>query len=590
MMNQFQMSCVKGILFLTVWSIFLVSTFSQQTYACSTCDKAPWDLETYFTVMDKLLGVLDTPPYEQWTGNQFAEDGKEILFTAKTAIQSVATTTMMSFVLVVHTAFLDMWWELKTLASTQARRRDREMLQSYDRKIMMKWLTIGQRAYMGKDISEDQLKKIDQILSELKYVELNKIWWSYITPLKQATYDDILALYRNINYLYKKLHEKKWFHSFLEDVWSEYEVIDSLKKAETVESPEREILKNFRHQLQILVEWILREQQQENRGPTAQLLNFKEDYKLFAAYVWQIQQDYECAIWTKNQCDTTWKQTISESWENTKGRKSDFQKSKDMFSDARARLLGTFWWWWDDAQEAARQREEALLQSFYGGPVPEKRKWWSVVKVQGDVDSAAIKDSLADLEQTVVTTKWLAKRLKDNFKEITLKNSLSTLVGSTALVTNYLASPLGAFVDVSNLPQDASQADAWKYLSKSEKEEALNKYIEKTVATRWLDQEIQLQWVFAGQKTKVQAEAVTKTFSDIFALQQDRERETVYADVRSATVLFPVLSASVWRNIELRWDKNEPSGKESSTIYNAAGKVCELQCSNLQWKCWYYTN
>lgn len=578
------------MLFLALWSIFLINPLLQQTYACSTCDKAPSDLETYFTVMDKLLGVLDTPPYEQWTGNQFLEDWKEILFTSKTAIQSVATTTMMSFVLGVHTAFLDMWGELKTLASTQARRRDWEMLLSYDRKIMMKWLTIAQRAYMGKNVSEQQLQKIDQILADLEYVELNKIWWSYISLLKQATYDDILALYRNINYLYKKLHEKKWYHGFLEEVWSEYEVVDSLKKAETVESPEREILKNFRHQLQILVEWVFREQQQENRWPTAQLLNFKEDYKLFAAYVWQIQQDYECAIWTKNQCDSSRKKAVSDSWENTKWRTSDFQKSMKMFADARARLLGAFWWWGQDAQEAARQREEALLQSFYGWPVPEKRKWWSVVKVQGDADTEAIKESLGDVEQTVVTTKWLAKRLKDNFKDITLKNSLSTLVGSTALVTNYLASPLGAFVDVSNLQQDASQADAWKYLSKSEKEEALNKYIEKTVATRWLDQEIQLQWVFAWQKTEIQAAAVTKTFTDIFALQQDRERETVYGDVRSATVLFPVLSAAVWRNIELRWDKNEPSGKDSSTIYNSAGKVCELQCSNLQGKCRYYTN
>jgi hypothetical protein len=540
--------------------------------------------------MDKLLGVLDTSPYEQGTGNQFAEDGKEILFTTKAAIQSVATTTMMSFVLVTHTAFMDIWGEIKTLASTQARRRDWEMLLSYDRKIMMKWLTIGQRAYMGKAISDAQLQKIDQILAELEFVELNKVWWWHVSLLRQATYDDILALYRNMNYLYKQLHQKKWFHWFLEEVWSEYEVIDSLRKADTVEVPEKENLNNFRNQLQILVEWIFREQQQENRWPTAQLLNFKEDYKLFAVYVWQIQQEYECAIWAKNQCDSRRTKAVADSRDNTKWRTSDFQRSMTMFANAWARLLWTFWWWGDDAVKAAQQREEALLQSFYGGPVPEKRKWWSVVKVQWDADIEAIQDSLADVEQAVVTTRWLTKRLRDNFKEITRKNSLSTLASSATLVTNYLASPLGAFVDVSNLPQDAAQADAGKYLSKSQKEEALNKYIEETVATRRLGQEIQLQGVFAGEKSAIQAAAVTKTFTDIFALQQDREKESMFGDVRSATVLFPVLSASVWRNIELRWDKNEPSGKDSSTIYNSAGKVCELQCSNLQGKCWYYTN
>jgi len=129
---------------------------------------------------------------------------------------------------------------------------------------------------------------------------------------------------------------------------------------------------------------------------------------------------------------------------------------------------------------------------------------------------------------------------------------LSTLASSATLVTNYLSSPLGAFVDISNLPQDISQADAGKYLSKSQKEEALNKYIEEATATRRLDQEIQLQGVFAGEKSAIQAAVVTKTFTDIFALQQDREKDSMFGDVRSATVLFPVLSASVWRNIELR--------------------------------------
>ena len=44
----------------------------------------------------------------------------------------------MSFVLVTHTAFVDMWGEIKTLAAPQARRRDREQLTQIDRKIMMK--------------------------------------------------------------------------------------------------------------------------------------------------------------------------------------------------------------------------------------------------------------------------------------------------------------------------------------------------------------------------------------------------------------------------------------------------------------------
>lgn len=569
---------VKIFSLLCIGSIFFWLAWAQTTYACATCTKAPSDLELYFSVMDKLLGVLDTPPYQQWTGNQFAEDGKELLFTAKTAIQSVAATTMMNFVLEVHTAFLDVGAEMKTLAWTQARRRDRELLLSYDRKIMMKWLSIGQRAYMGKNVSEEQLKKIDQILAELEYVELNKVGWWYVSLLKQATYDDILGLYRNMNYLYKKLHQKKWFHNDLEKIGSEYNVVDELKKADTVEKPEKEGLQNFRNQLQILVEAVFLEQQSENRWATAQLLNFKEWHKLFAAYVWQIQQDYACAIWTKNQCDSTWTKAVSDSRNNTKWRTADVQKSMKMFADAWARLKWALRSKDPDAIKAAQQREEALLNSFYGWNIPpERRRFddnplldnWSNpgVNVQGQLN---IEESSAD-------TQALVRRLQDSFK----KKDDGTRE-KEEVITHALS--------LSNLPQGDTQDDANKYPSRSEKKDALNKYIEQTVATRWLDQEIELQWVFAGQKREIQAAIVMKNFTDVFALQQEREKEAIFGDVRSATTLFPVLSASVWRNIELRWDKNEPSGKETSTIYNSAGKVCELQCSNLQGKCWYYTN
>jgi hypothetical protein len=68
-----------------------------------------------------------------------------------------------------------------------------------------------------------------------------------------------------MNYLYKKLHQKKWFHNDLEKIGSEYNVVDELKKADTVEKPEKEGLQNFRNQLQILVEAVFLEQQSENR-------------------------------------------------------------------------------------------------------------------------------------------------------------------------------------------------------------------------------------------------------------------------------------------------------------------------------------
>jgi hypothetical protein len=538
--------------------------------------------------MDKLLKVLDTPPYQQGTGNQFIEDGKEILFATKAAIQSAGSITMMNFVFFVHTSFLDMGAELKTLAWTQARRRDREHLLRYDYKIMMKWLDVAERAYVGRNISEAQLDEINEILGELGYLQLNKQAGSYVSLLKQATYEDILILYRNMNYLYKKLHQKKWFHADLDKLGSEYDVVDDLRDAEALEKPEREGLQNFRNEVQNIVEGILLEQQQENRWPTAELLTFKEDYALFAAYIWQIQQDYACAIGTKNQCDTSRKSTIADSRENTKWRTADVQRSMKMFSDAWARLKGSLRSKDKDAIKAGQQREEALMQSYYGGDVPPERKWF----VSKEAKSWLLADNpwldngenygvqgnaQGNIEETSSDTQAFIRRLQDSFKK---KNDGSREQEDT----------IGGAVGLSNLPTDNAQDNPNNYATLADKQAALNKYIEETVATRRLDQEIELQWAFAGQKRELQAAVITKTFTDIFTLQQDREQENLFWDVRSATTLFPVLSAAVWRNIELRWDKNEPSSKEWSSIYNSAGKICELQCSNLQGKCRYYTN
>lgn len=569
-MNYLQKKFCYLVIVLLWCSICFGFLFSSSVYACSTCSKAPSDLELYFSTMDKLLGVLDTPPYQQGTWNQFGEDGKEMLFTTKATIQSAATTTLMSFVLVTHTAFLDLGWEIKTLAGTPARRRDRDALLQYDRKIMMKWLDIGKRAFMWKNVSQEQLKKIDEILQPLGFVTLNKNWWDYVQVLKQAKYDDILMMYRHMNYLYKRLHAKKWFHNTLEKVGTEYSVVDDLRKAETLKKPERESVQNFRNEVQVLVEKIFQEQQKEQRGKTAYLLDFKEDYKLFAAYIWQIQREYACAIGTKNQCDETRKKTVADSWENTKWRTADFQRSMKMFADAWTRLKWALWWWDDTAKKAAAQREEALMQSFYGWDVPQKRKRRSVVSVEWQNNG---------LEETIADTKALTKRLQDSFKNANKwTSSYDDLYAWSDMAQS-----------LSSLPQDDAQDNAGKYIGKNDKKVALDEYIEQQVATRWLEQEIELQGVYAWEKRDIQAKAVQKTFQDIFMVQQEREKEAIFGDVRSATTLMPALSAAVWRNIELRWDKNEPSDKESSTIYNSAWKVCELQCSNLQGKCWYYT-
>jgi hypothetical protein len=511
--------------------------------------------------MDKLLSILDIPPVEEWS-NQFKDDLEEIKLWSQVALQSTFTVLAITAILPVET-FSDVWWDMILLLWSQARRRDRQKFVSYDEKMSMKALTLAQNGVIGKNIWKEKLDQIDAELKKLGFVELNKSWWSYIVPLMSANYEEILTLYWNINAMYKRIHRwKKWYQNDLQDVWSEYIVKDDLRKNETIAAPEREAIQKVVADLQWVAESIFQSQNVELRWEAVDRLLFTNEYSDFAATVWQIQDEYACSIWIKNECDSARKNTIEESWENTKWRTSDIQKSMKMFAEAWDRLRWTFGKWDQKARDAAKQREEALLNSIYGGEIPEKSAWWKVA--DADVD--------LDIENQSQDVSALVNALKKSYKTDSWQQEKVWTAQGT-----------------SNLPQEASQNDPNKYDTKESKKAAMDEYKQEVVTTRWLDQEIELQWTFAWQKREWQTDLIRNVFTDIFVMQQNREQQLVFQDVRSTTTLFPVLSASVRKNKRIWWDKNEPDDNDP-TIYNSAWKICELQCSNIQWKCRYHTN
>lgn len=74
-------------------------------------------------------------------------------------------------------------------------------------------------------------------------------------------------------------------------------------------------------------------------------------------------------------------------------------------------------------------------------------------------------------------------------------------------------------------------------------------------------------------------------FAEALGVQYAMEQKSVFTDIRRVTMQFPALSASVYKNISMLGKKND-----EGTLYNAMGKLCELQCTNVQGKCWYYTD
>lgn len=544
---------IVSILFLW-WPIFA---------SCATCSWPPTDLQTYFTVMDKLLAILDIPPVEnEW--NQFKEDLEKIKLGTKVALQSTFTVLAVTAILPVET-FSDVWWDMILLLWSQARKRDREKLTSYDDKMSMKALTLAQNGLIGQNVWKEKLDKIDQELKKLGFVELNKSWWSYIVPLLSANYEEILTLYWNLNTVYKRIHRwKKWYHNDLQDVWSEFIVKDDLRKNETIAAPEREAIQKVITDIQWVIESVFQGQKRELRGDAVDWLVFTNAYRDFAATVRQIQDEYACAVGIKNECHSARKKTVQESRNNTKWRTSDIQKSMKMFAEAWARLQWTFGKWDQKARDAAKQREEALLKSIYGWDIPQKKAWWDVADTNIDLD---IENQSQDVR---ALSRWISKNYKAAFN----KKWQETVWDAPW---------------TSNLPQEASQSDPNKYASKDDKKAAMDQYKKEVITTRWLDQEIELQWISAWVQREWKEALIRNVFTDIFLMQQNQEQQLVFQDVRSATTLFPKLSAAVWYNKKLWWDKNEPNDTEPS-IYNSAGKICELQCSNIQWKCWYHTN
>ena len=89
----------------------------------------------------------------------------------------------------------------------------------------------------------------------------------------------------------------------------------------------------------------------------------------------------------------------------------------------------------------------------------------------------------------------------------------------------------------------------------------------------------------SSEVTQNNVESFQATFKNILALQNQLQTEQVFSDPKRVTKKFPALSAAVYKNMEIIGKKNA-----EKTVYSNMGKVCELQCENIETSCWYFTN
>lgn len=74
---------------------------------------------------------------------------------------------------------------------------------------------------------------------------------------------------------------------------------------------------------------------------------------------------------------------------------------------------------------------------------------------------------------------------------------------------------------------------------------------------------------------------ISQSVLAVLSTQDTMVNKAVFHDPSRVTQKFPALSSVVYQNIDTIGRKNQ-----ENTLVQNIGKVCEMQCTNLQGKCW----
>ena len=125
--------------------------------------------------------------------------------------------------------------------------------------------------------------------------------------------------------------------------------------------------------------------------------------------------------------------------------------------------------------------------------------------------------------------------------------------------------------------------DPWQYTTIDQMNSLISSVKEK------VDTEPQdLQWSNAvnfddknkQDNTLLRKNFISQSVIGILELQDSMIKESIYYDPQRVTQNFPSLSRKVYETIDTIWRKNQ----EATLVWHM-GKVCELQCSNLDGRC-----
>lgn len=547
---------------------------SEQSAWCDTCMQPPVELETYFSVMDALIWQLNswTPPdADQWTGTGVGKDLSDVAFASKMVRNAWLSSAILADVLVTNSVN-DVFAELTLLWWSESRRREWEMLLEYDHKIMMWVIALARSDRIGREVPVDLLDKVDAELKRLGFVNLKKSWESYNMRRAEAQYEDLAKMMRQMNYVMKELHINKRYSHLLQGVWEEYLRTFSKEKAAAYSQVEDAALAAVYQEVTVLILTAFGLLTWEMWWELTDWLEFTNDRADFAVRVRQIQDAYACSTWIKNLCNGWWS-TAARMRDFTKDRAVvDASKAMDTFKLARSRLKWTLFKWDEEDKQAAKQREEALLQSIYGQDIPEYHKWWK----QPWVDTTW---SLpVDFESNIEP---FPKSISATWKTIAKVRKKETDATKTKEKdTSWWSQPNTSDQENANNQKNAKQFDTKE--QKEEKMETLKDYLASKEEFLWTRENLDLRSLSQSQRLANELQSLQDVYASIVKEHDELAMEQgLFTDVNRVTKRFPQLSAAIYKNMHTIGDKTD------RWIYRSMGRVCDMQCENLQWSCWY---
>ncbi len=374
-----------------------------------------------------------------------------------------------------------------------------------------------------------------------------------------ATYGDLAMLLRQLNFFYKQIHLSKRYNPELKDVGAWYRKTDKDLDDAGKESFDKEDVQKFILQTNAMIDQTFAPLYGFFQWPAHERLDFWEKNKYVDLYltIWTTQQQYECSIGLLSECSER-KEIREESLALAKDRIiNDGEDAIRTFKDARWRLKGALWWGSAEDKKAANQRKQALIYSQrWSAAWEEKRK---LLEVDTHIEPAP--QSVSSLWKSISKVR---KKKTDRLGEDEQYDPSSSTPSNQPLANSQKDAQLYEDDPMTILQQQVDE------LAKQPQD----KFTQAWVGIKNTSSQIVLEQ---------QTQRLQQTFLSVLSAQDNMQERSIFTDVKRTTHRFPILSAVVYKNINIIGDKNDPG------LQNAMWSVCEQQCENLDPTCRYIT-